>query len=405
VLDAGLGLERAHMGIFTELAIQLSKYQEDRLMDHLRLFAQPQNSKIHIPQVIRECRQSQHWKALCFLEQVYGEPDNAALTMMEHTEAWDHVTFKDLMSKCSNNENLYKGITFYVEQHPSKLTDLLGGFMTRLDNSRVVNLLVRLKQLPLIKPYLKLVQEQNNATVNEALNGLFIEEEDFDGLRASISHHVEFDQVGLARALENHHLLEFRRIAAELYTSTKHFDKSLDRYKADQLWRECMDVAASSGSQDLAEGLAKFFMDNQNFECFSATLYICYDLIRPDVAIELAWVKKQTDMVMPYLIQVIREFQTKLDGLHRAAEEAKAAKTKEDAAKPAEPAAPTLMLANQPFTAPPGFFPGGQPGPMMGPGGPMMMGPGGPMMMGPTGPIYGAPGFGQPGMGFNPNPF
>lgn len=38
LLEAGLGLERAHMGMFTELGLALSKYHPDRVMEHLRLF-------------------------------------------------------------------------------------------------------------------------------------------------------------------------------------------------------------------------------------------------------------------------------------------------------------------------------------------------------------------------------
>lgn len=36
-----------------------------------------------------------------------------------------------------------------------------------------------MKQLPLVKPYLRSVQNHNNKGVNEALNNLFITEEDY----------------------------------------------------------------------------------------------------------------------------------------------------------------------------------------------------------------------------------
>ena len=35
VMEAGLGLERAHMGIFTELGVLYSKYKETKLMEHI----------------------------------------------------------------------------------------------------------------------------------------------------------------------------------------------------------------------------------------------------------------------------------------------------------------------------------------------------------------------------------
>jgi len=48
--------------------------------------------------------------------------------------------------------------------------------------------------LALVKPYLVTVQSANVAAVNEALNGLYIEEEDYDRLRESIDMYDNFDQ-------------------------------------------------------------------------------------------------------------------------------------------------------------------------------------------------------------------
>lgn len=41
------------------------------------------------------------------------------------------------------------------------------------------NLYLQVKQLPLVKAYLRSVQNHNNKSVNEALNNLFITEEDY----------------------------------------------------------------------------------------------------------------------------------------------------------------------------------------------------------------------------------
>lgn len=43
------------------------------------------------------------------------------------------------------------------------------------------------------------VQSNNVAAVNEALNGLYVEEEDYDRLRESVDLHDNFDQIGLAQ--------------------------------------------------------------------------------------------------------------------------------------------------------------------------------------------------------------
>lgn len=39
-------------------------------------------------------------------------------------------------------------------------------------------------------------------------------------------------------------------------------------------------------------------------ECFASCLFVCYELIRPDVALELAWMNNIIDFAFPYLLQV-----------------------------------------------------------------------------------------------------
>ncbi|KAK5124007.1 hypothetical protein LTR85_002204 [Meristemomyces frigidus] len=63
LLEAGLGLERAHMGMFTDLGIALSKYHPERVMEHLRIFW----GRINIPKMIRACEEAHLWPELVFL--------------------------------------------------------------------------------------------------------------------------------------------------------------------------------------------------------------------------------------------------------------------------------------------------------------------------------------------------
>jgi clathrin heavy chain len=53
--------------------------------------------------------------------------------------------------------------------------------------------------LPLVKPYMQAVQSSNLSAVNEALNELYIEEEDYDMLRESIDTYDNFDPVTMAQ--------------------------------------------------------------------------------------------------------------------------------------------------------------------------------------------------------------
>jgi len=81
----------------------------------------------------------------------------------------------------------------------------------------VVKILQTEDHLPLVKPYLVGTQKLNITVVNEAYNDLLIEEEDHVTLRSSLETYDQYDAIKLARRLEKHELLEFRRIAALLY--------------------------------------------------------------------------------------------------------------------------------------------------------------------------------------------
>ena len=97
--------------------------------------------------------------------------------------------------------------------------------------------LVLVKQLPLVKPYLRSVQNINNKAINEALNNLLIEEEDYQGLRNSIDAYDNFDNISLAQRLEKHELIEFRRIAAYLYKGNNRWKQAVELCKKDRLYK------------------------------------------------------------------------------------------------------------------------------------------------------------------------
>ena len=201
LLESGLGLERAHMGMFTELGIALTKYRPERVMEHLKLFW----GRINIPKAIRACEAAHLWPELIFLYCHYDEWDNAALTMMEKAaDAWEHHSFKDVVVKVANLEIYYRALNFYLQEQPSLLTDLLSALSPRIDVTRVVKMFQKSDNIPLIKPFLLNVQSQNNKVVNQAINDLLIEEEDYKTLRDSVENYDSYDPVELAQRLEKH---------------------------------------------------------------------------------------------------------------------------------------------------------------------------------------------------------
>ena len=172
-----------------------------------------------------------------------------------------------------------------------------------------------MNHLPLVKAYLRSVQSLNNKAINEALNGLLIEEEDYQGLRTSIDAFDNFDTISLAQKLEKHELIEFRRIAAYLYKGNNRWKQSVELCKRDGLYRDAMEYAAESKNAELAEELLLWFLDRKNYTCFSASLFQCYDLLHPDVVMELAWRNGIMQFAMPYFVQVMREYTQKVDDL------------------------------------------------------------------------------------------
>ncbi|CAE8586426.1 unnamed protein product [Polarella glacialis] len=314
LLDSGLSNERAHVGMYTELATLYAKYKPEKLMDFIKMNVQ----KLNIPKLIHACERHFLWEQVVFLFSHYDEFDQAANTMMSHSPvAFSHDQFLMIMQKVSNMELYYRAIEFYLTEQPMQVNSLLSTITPKVDHARVVHQVRKLGHLPLILPYLKTVQQHNITTVNEAINDLYVEGEQFEELRTSIEEFANFDQIMLAQKLEKHELLEMRRIASLVYKKNKRYKQAIELSKADKMYKDCMDTAHDSGNQELAEGLLKFFVDQDNKECFGACLYTCYDLLRPDVALEHAWRKGMTDFCMPYLIQVMREYTDRVNALDK----------------------------------------------------------------------------------------
>ncbi|KAH0927664.1 hypothetical protein HID58_019920, partial [Brassica napus] len=384
LMESGLGLERAHMGIFTELGVLYARYRYEKLIEHIKLFS----TRLNIPKLIRACDEQQHWQELTYLYIQYAEFDNAATTVMNHSpEAWEHVQFKDIVGKVANVEVYYKAVHFYLLEHPDMINDLLNVLALRLDHARVVDIMRKAGQLRLIKPYMVAVQSNNVTAVNEALNEIYVEEEDYERLRESIDLHDSFDQIGLAQKIEKHELVEMRRVAAYIYKKAGKWKQSIALSKKDNLYKDCMETASQSGDHDLAEQLLVYFIEQGKKECFVTCLFVCYDLIRPDVALELAWINNIIDLAFPYLLQVMREYTGKVDEIIKDKLEAqKEAKAKEQEEKE--------VMSQQNMYAQ--LLPNALPAPSM-----LLALPAPPMQMGgmPPMPMGGMPPFGMPPMG------
>jgi clathrin heavy chain len=350
LLDSGLSDNRAHIGMYTELGILYAKYKPEKLMDFVKLNVS--GSKLNIPKLIRACERHYHWKEAVFLYIHYDEFDSAANTIMGHSStAFQHEQFLTVMQKCSNLDLYYRAITFYLEEQPLQLPMLLQTLIPKIDHARAVQQLRKAGHLALILPYLKQVQNLNLAAVNEAVNDIYYEAEDYESLRQSVDDFDNFDQPALAQRLEKHELMEMRRIAVLLFKKNKRYKQAIELSKQDKMFSDAMQTAADSGSGEIVEALMRYFVEANDNESFAACLYVCYDLVAPDVVLELAWRSNMMDFAMPYLIQVVKEYTGRLDALDKKTEKAEEEKAKEQSA-------PNDFVAD--YVMP--FAPGGLPG-------------------------------------------
>jgi len=271
-------------------------------------------SRVNITVLLGACQEHEHWPEAVFLYRHYDQFDQAVQTLMEHSaQCWSHELFKECIKNVANTEIYYQAIEFYLSEQPMLLNDLLLDLTPQLDHSRVVNKLKKARHLALIEKYLIQVQGGDIADVNENINILHIEMEDYNALRKSIETYTKFDQLALAQLLEKHPLVQFRRISAYLYKINKRWKRSTELSKGDGIWQDAMETTAASGIPEQAEELLRFFVEKDEKECFAACLFTCYPLIRPDVVLELAWRYDLQKWAMPYMVQVFKEITTMLE--------------------------------------------------------------------------------------------
>merc|ERR1712038_1851367 len=147
---------------------------------------------------------------------------------------------------------------------------------------------------------------------------------------------------------------------------------------------DAMIIAAESRDAELAESLLKWFIELKRHECFSAALYTCYDLLRPDVVMELSWKHGMNDFAMPFFIQTMREMTDRVDRLEQAE---KLRQQNEENAPVTMINNPQLMLTQGPTGLPNGHIPGMNGGAMGAAGGAIF----GAAAGQPQNPAFGAP--------------
>lgn len=224
------------------------------------------------------------------------------------------------------------------------LNDLLKLISDKIDLSKCVTVMKRTGYIALIEPFLKSAQSHNNSAVNEALNEIYLEKQDYASLRQSIKDYDSFELNQLAQELESHELLDCRRISALLYRKNKKYKKSIDVSKKDELFQDAMETVAESKDPALAEDLMRFIMEMEDKELFAAMLYTCYELIKPDVALEVAWRSDLMEFVMPYFIQFVKDLSTRVETVQKSTDDIKKKEEKQEKERLDQPLAMNVEM-------------------------------------------------------------
>ena len=96
------------------------------------------------------------------------------------------------------------------------------------------------------------------------------------------------------------------------FQKNRRWDVSIGLSKQDKLFKDAITTAAASNSTEVTEELLTYFVVIGNRECFAAMLYVCFDLLRPDVVMDLSWQHGLNDFYMPYKIQSERSLTEKV---------------------------------------------------------------------------------------------
>lgn len=84
-----------------------------------------------------------------------------------------------------------------------------------------------------------------------------------------------------------------------------------------------METVAESQDPALAEEMLRRIMSMKDKELFAAMLYTCYDLIKPDVALEVAWRCNLQEYVMPYFIQFVKDLSHRVENVQNQTDDIK----------------------------------------------------------------------------------
>ncbi|EMD46427.1 clathrin heavy chain, putative [Entamoeba histolytica KU27] len=352
LLEAGLKIENVHVSMFTELAILYSKYKEEKLYDYLKQYV----AKIQCQKVIPTVNMNQQWKELVFLY-VQVDQVKAIETMISYPDdCFDHQLMKELLVNVPRIDMIYKAESYYLAEKPEKVNEMLIAVAHRCDHTQVISIARKEKDLKTIREYLLYCLDLNNDSVNEALIDLFIDDGDAKSLKSLIEKNTNFNKTGLANRLKVHEDVEFRKIAAYLYSSSDDYKSAIELCKSEGFDDDAMEIAKKSKDEEKVTDLLNFFVEQDKKEAFGNCLNVCYDYVPTEVALELGYKNKLMDQTMPFMCKKMKDTNDRIKKLEQAEKDRQNAKKEPQLAQQdtpfgmlALPAAPGMMPMQQPM--------------------------------------------------------
>ncbi|OII73554.1 uncharacterized protein cubi_03352 [Cryptosporidium ubiquitum] len=174
--------------------------------------------------------------------------------------------------------------------------------------------------ISIIQEFLESISEENIQVVNEALINLYIEKMEVEKLMKLILTCDNYDQANLSARLENHPVNDLRKLAVKILDKNSNYQQALSICQKEMLIDEAILVVYKSGNVALIEELLEFLLSNNKKENFVACLYTCYEFLRPDTVMEMAWKHNCLDATMPFFIQSLRDMSNRIEVLEKKLE-------------------------------------------------------------------------------------
>ncbi|SIO73338.1 clathrin, heavy polypeptide [Babesia microti strain RI] len=305
--------------IATLLSIYLVKYTPEIVFD----FIEKYKNKLYGDKLVAICEKYHMYKeaAYIYIHILYNY-DKSARIMIDHFGlAWDHK----LILACAPELSpvmLQDVVTFYLENFPNLVMDLLQLVEDKLDQTRLVIQAKKHNLIWLIKDHLEKIQRLNISSVNNALNDLYIDNCDYQSLERSISLFDSFDQNSVLVRIKTHQMVEMKRVAATIYYINKSYKQCLQVSLETGNYKQALFAAAQTDSA-IVHHLLGYFVTKSLHAEFIACYCICYNLIDPTLVLELIFNKQTSDsfdlysFVMPFFIQTMATFNERLLKLER----------------------------------------------------------------------------------------